>query len=245
MSCNQYREAASARIDGETANIPDEQLAAHLTGCAECARWYDGAGRITRLIRIGPAEPVPDLTEAILAASGPARRRIRPGELLLRIGIAAAAISQAALWWPALAGHDGMAHSLHVSHESGVWNLALAVAIGWVAARPRYARGLLPMLGAVVAGLVAISSMDLASGAVGVGRIAEHIPAASALLLIAGLLWLRRGEPRSGDSGSAGNPTTATTTGRPTDQTGAPMRPVSPSSRSDGGQRGHRGAPAA
>jgi predicted anti-sigma-YlaC factor YlaD len=206
VSCAQYREAASAKLDGEASAIPDEDLTTHLTGCVACAAWYATAHRITRMARVGPADPVPDLVDAILASTGPIRRRPRRRELPLRIGIALAALTQAVMWWPDLLGRDPMTQSMHVSHESGVWNLALAVAVGWVAARPHYARGLLPMLAAVVVGLVGYSSADLLSGAVGYSRIVEHVPAASALLLIAGLLWVRRDDPTLGHGGRLRRP---------------------------------------
>jgi predicted anti-sigma-YlaC factor YlaD len=215
MTCDQYCEAASARLDGEDPGLPDAELDAHLAGCAGCAGWYASAERVTRLARIAPAEAVPDLSAAVLAAVGPPRRRIRPGELLVRGGLGLLAAGQLVLAWPSLAGHDVMAHSLHSSHETGAWNLALAVAVGWIAVRPRHAAGLLPLLAAFAAVVTATSVADLRAGLVDATRVSTHVLVWCAVALLAVLLWVRR-EPRPSLGGRGGgirpaDPLTATT----------------------------------
>src|SRR6266511_2568191 len=52
MTCDQYRESASARLDGEEPGLPDAALDAHLAGCRACAAWCAAAQRVTRLARI-------------------------------------------------------------------------------------------------------------------------------------------------------------------------------------------------
>lgn len=90
MDCVQCREEVSALLDGE-AGAPREVVADHLARCAACRGFAGTAERVDRLVRVRPAEPVPDLTAAVLAAAGlpepgpaPDRadrpgRRARPG----------------------------------------------------------------------------------------------------------------------------------------------------------------------
>jgi predicted anti-sigma-YlaC factor YlaD len=203
MRCDQYRESASARLDGEDPGLPDVALDAHLAGCGDCAGWYAAAWRVTRLARVAPAEPVPDLTAAVLAAVGPLRRRIRPGELLVRAGLGLLAAAQLLLALPELAGHDALAHSVHAAHETGAWNAALAVAVGWVAVRPRHAAGLQPLLAAFAAVLTAMSVGDLRAGRMDPARGATHGLVWCAVALIAALLWVRR-QPGPGLGGHGG-----------------------------------------
>jgi predicted anti-sigma-YlaC factor YlaD len=140
---------------------------------------------VTRLARVAPAAAIPDLGAQILAAAGWARpRRYAVGAA--RVALVLLGLAQVALAAPALAlGADGLHAPLHAAHESGAWNLALAVAFLAAAVRPRYAAGLLPLLGAFVAVLVVVGLPDLAAGAVPLARLAGHLPAVAALLLVA------------------------------------------------------------
>src|SRR5215211_1597017 len=151
MRCVQYREALSAELDGEPLGVTAGVLAEHVRACPACASWRDSATRVTRLARVVPVDRVPDLTDRILgsvgiAAGGPSRSasRRRTG-IMLRVALAAVGLSQAAVGWPAVAlGVDTMQPPMHVAHETGAWNVALAVAFLAVARRRRYATGLLP-----------------------------------------------------------------------------------------------------
>ena len=202
MTCDQYRESASARLDGEDPGLPDAALDAHLAGCAGCTAWLAAAQRVTRLVRVAPAEPVPDLSAAVLAAAG-TLRRIRPGELLVRAGLGLLALAQALLAWPLLAGHDALAHSVHSAHETGAWNAALAVAVGWIAMRPRHAAGLLPLLAAFGVVITIESVADLRTGHVDASRASTHALVWCAVALVAALMWVRR-EPRPSLGGRGG-----------------------------------------
>jgi predicted anti-sigma-YlaC factor YlaD len=65
MRCDRFREAASARLDGEPLGLPEAALDAHLAHCGDCARWAAQAAQLTRRLRIS-SEPVPDLVDAIM-----------------------------------------------------------------------------------------------------------------------------------------------------------------------------------
>jgi hypothetical protein len=123
-----------------------------------------------------------------------ARRRGWP-MTMLRVALAAVAVGQAIVAWPALAlGADTMEAPTHVAHESGAWNVALAVALLAVARRPRYSVGLLPLLAAFVAVLAVVSLPDLAAGHVPGGRLASHLLLVGALALVAALARQLRSE---------------------------------------------------
>lgn len=230
MQCVQYREALSARLDGEPPGVPAGELDRHLRDCPDCASWYATASRVTRLVRVAAAPAVPDLSDRILAAGAAAGvlgpppwwRRLRApaaGRLagILRAALAVVAIGQAAIGWPALAlGADTMQAPMHVAHESGAWNVAVGVALLAVVRRPRYAAGLLPLLAAVVAALAVTTMSDLAMGQVHPDRFAQHSFLVAGLLLVAAINRLTpqshtpplggrgQAEPAAPDRGDAG-----------------------------------------
>lgn len=70
MSCAATRELLSAYLDGELA--PDEaaRLSEHLTGCAGCAREYEGVLETVRRVRAGLArDRAPDVLRARIRAA--------------------------------------------------------------------------------------------------------------------------------------------------------------------------------
>ncbi|GAA1748654.1 zf-HC2 domain-containing protein [Luedemannella helvata] len=68
MGCEDFREALSARLDGEAEPVGAAVTDAHLAGCPDCAAWYDAAAGVTRLARLRVAEPEPVLSATALAA---------------------------------------------------------------------------------------------------------------------------------------------------------------------------------
>ena len=54
--CARARELASARLDGELAELEEAQLEAHLRSCAECRAYASGIEVITRGLRAAPLE---------------------------------------------------------------------------------------------------------------------------------------------------------------------------------------------
>lgn len=225
--CSACQEAVSARLDGEDEAGEGAAVDAHLAGCEDCRRWADRAAAVTRLARTRQVEPHPDLVETILAAASapPRRRRVwtsRRAETALRALLAASGLGQL---WLAIGGivaaagrgaHGGTelggANLEHLTHESAAWNLALAVGFFWVAARGRRAAGLVPLVGAFVAVLTALSLPDLLAGEVRWSREASHAVTMLGLLL---LIALGRMADRPGEgspaavrasSGEAGEP---------------------------------------
>ncbi|PXY21193.1 zf-HC2 domain-containing protein [Prauserella muralis] len=200
MDCVSAREAISATLDGEDPGVAAEAIEQHLAGCRSCVSWQQSAAEVTRMARLAPAMPVPDLGERALAGFRPARRAAWRGWLRLAVGITA--VGQLAV----VAGQfvlGAPAHAMsHLLHETAAFNLALAVALLWVAARPGRARSQWPVLLSVCAALAALSVLDLVRGDVGWGRLGTHLPLLAGALLTVLLGTLERRVP--GPGGRAG-----------------------------------------
>lgn len=199
MPCAAFREAVSARLDGEALEMPSHDLDAHLATCAGCAAWAAAAARVTRRARLAPAPKVPDLTVAVLGAlprelpGAAAAARARLADSAVRLALVAVGVAQAALAWPVLmSGAGAMSAPVHMARESGAWNLALAAAFLAVAAGPRLAAGSLPFLGSFAALLVPVTVVDLGAGHVHAERAAAHLLLLAGVLLVGVVAWRGR-----------------------------------------------------
>lgn len=184
MRCDRFREALSARLDGEPIGMSPSVLDQHLAACSNCARWDTEATLLTRQARLSATE-VPDLSGVITAGVVLPAGRVLRRRALLRLGLLAAGVAQLVIAVLALAGDSiGMAMSTHAAHEAAAWNLALGAAFLATASRPRRAAGLIPLLATFVVVLGALSVHDIAAGVVSLNRIATHIAALIGLLLV-------------------------------------------------------------
>ena len=204
-SCPIVREALSARLDGEPLGMPAATLDAHLAGCPACREWAEDAAVVTRLARLAAAPPVPDLTAAVLTAlprelpGAGAAARSRLVDTAVRLLLLAVAVAQAGLAWPALAsGAASMSAPVHVTHETGAWNVAVAAAFLAVAVAPRLAAGALPFLVTFAAVLLPVTVADLAAGHVHTDRALAHLLLLAGVVLVATVAW--RGRRRRGAS---------------------------------------------
>ena len=199
MGCDQYREALSAELDGEPHGVPEDALSGHLSGCSGCREWFGRAARVTRVVRLAPARPIPDLAPGVLAAlpvSSPGRRRLFAGA---RAALVVVAFLQALLAWSgALTGQDDMATG-HVAHEVGAWNLALAVAFLMVATRPRAADALIAPVGVFVAVLAVVAASDAAAGDLALGRLLGHLLVGTGLVLLVAISRTTPAQPGPSD----------------------------------------------
>jgi predicted anti-sigma-YlaC factor YlaD len=197
VECARYREALSARLDGEGELVDPAQVDAHLAGCAGCRQWLDDAAAVTRLIRTGPATASVDVTAAVLpAAPGAWRRWMTVGlrVLLGALGTAQLALGlvQATTMRPAQeAGLHGTtvdgATPGHLWHESAAWNVAIGAAFLWVAVRRGRPFGIVPILTVFVGVLALLSASDVLAGRVEVARLASHAFVLSGYLLVLAL----------------------------------------------------------
>src|SRR4051794_27575726 len=161
MRCDEAREAMSARLDGEP--VDEATLDLHLEDCSRCAGWLSAAHAVTRRARLLPVPEVPDLTEQIVAAVQADRLQPRrSGTAFTQFALlSVAGLQLAVALGILLSGHDHEA-PVHVAHEMGSFNVALALAYLITALQPFRAGGLLPFAG-VVAGLLAVTAAtDLA-----------------------------------------------------------------------------------
>ncbi|MCG8914483.1 zf-HC2 domain-containing protein [Actinokineospora sp. PR83] len=205
-----YREALSARLDGETELIAPTATDAHLGACPACGEWYARAAAMTRPLRVRVAPRSPDLADVILdAAPEPEPEPSRDWWPRLLLGVVA--VAQLALAMGQVLGVDtahGAAHAPggladHLSNESTAWNLAIGIGLGWAALRPRAAGGLAPLLSGFVLALTAYSTVDLVAGVVPWSRVLGHglLVAGLALVVVVG----RTAAPGPGDRNARGS----------------------------------------
>lgn len=188
MRCDEVREAVSASIDGEGPGVHPVAVDRHLGACPACRSWAAGARELVGATRLAPAEAIPDQTAAILAAAtsqglllpDPDGSRFR-----WRVGLALVAVLQLVLAAPSLLFGAGAGAPVHVAHELGSWDVALAVGFLFTAWRPARAWGMLPLVTALVACLVATTGIDLAEGHAELTREAVHVLEVVGL----GVLW--------------------------------------------------------
>jgi predicted anti-sigma-YlaC factor YlaD len=199
MPCSPFREAISARLDGESLGMPARELDDHLAACPECTSWASSAALVTRRARLAPAPPVPDLTVSVLAAlprelpGVAAAARTRLAGAALRLALVSIGVAQAAMAWPALtSGTGAMSAPVHMAHETGAWNLAVAAAFLAVAAGPRLAAGALPFLGTLAALLTPVTLADLGAGHVPAERAIAHLLLLAGVALVSALAWRGR-----------------------------------------------------
>jgi predicted anti-sigma-YlaC factor YlaD len=182
VACDPFREALSARLDGESPGLPEAEVDAHVAGCPVCRDWLEAAAEVTRRARLVPATPLPDVTAAVLdrlPARPAVRRRLRWADPVLRAALLVVGVGQLVVALPALVGDhapmtDPMSAPVHLAHETGAWNLGLAACFLVVAALPRLAAGALPFLLSFTAVLSWVTVGDLNAGHVHTGRAVAH-----------------------------------------------------------------------
>jgi predicted anti-sigma-YlaC factor YlaD len=209
MSCARYREAASARLDGEPLGLSATALEHHLASCAGCAEWLATVERAGRGLRISGSVP-PDLSGRILHRVVLPVARLNRRRWLVRAGLAVLGFVQWALALPALFGQGmAMQMSVHAAHESAAWNLAMGASFLAVAVKPARAIGTLPILTTFVTVLSVLSIPDVLAGAVAAARLASHAGVLAGLVLVAVLYRSERlpvPGPAAEGSGPASRP---------------------------------------
>jgi predicted anti-sigma-YlaC factor YlaD len=197
VTCAMWREALSARLDGEefsaewdgagriglgdrtgtgiTRGVSAADVDAHLDACDACRQWYEDAAFITRLARVdagsGGVGGIPD--SVLEATPGPTRARLAK---VLRVVLALLGAGQILLAIAQLAGPmgaDGTA-LMHMTHEFTAWNAAIGASFLFIAWRRTRPAALLPLLTAFVGVLTVLSVDDIVHGDVSAGRLGTH-----------------------------------------------------------------------
>jgi predicted anti-sigma-YlaC factor YlaD len=184
MDCTDARTAISARLDGEDVPAAAPAIDAHLRTCADCRAFQASATTMHRRLRLRLAEPVPDLSAAIVGAVEPVDDGRVSG---LRAGLVAVAMVQILIALPALVLGDDAGLPAHTARHLGSFAVALGIGFLVAAWRPERVGGVLPLTAALVLCLLLTSGIDVASA---------HADALSELgghateLVGLGLLWL-------------------------------------------------------
>jgi predicted anti-sigma-YlaC factor YlaD len=185
MDCDHIREALSARLDGEHLGLDGAALDQHLDGCAACAAWGAEIAALHRGVRVREAEPVPDLSEAILRTVPlPAGRRRVPVSTA-RWALFTVALTQLVLAAPALLLGEDSGATMHVARELGSFDVALAVGLLVAVWQPERAWGLLPVAAALAVVMGGTAVIDLTRGSTSTLGEAHHLLDAAGV----GLLW--------------------------------------------------------
>ncbi len=185
MGCEGWQEAISAHLDGEDPGVALQAIEHHLAGCASCRAFAAAVVDLNRVVRVVPAEEIPDRTTELvrlLTAQRPPgwRRRVLLGA---RVGLVVVALVQLALAVSVLVFGEGHV-PVHVARELGAFDLALAVGLLVSAWQPRRAFGLLPVAAVLAAALWAGSVWDLLSGHTTTGAETVHVLPLVGLVLL-------------------------------------------------------------
>lgn len=194
MRCDMIREALSARLDGEATSLDDDAVDHHLHTCPACTAWADELTALHRVVRVREAEPVPDLTAAILAAAPTATRARRRSPLTevvspARWALLVVALTQLVLAAPALLLGEDAGASVHVARELGAFDVALAVGLLVAAWQPARAWGLLPVVAALACVMGGTAVLDVVRGTASSLGEAHHV---LDLAGVAVLWWVAR-----------------------------------------------------
>jgi len=196
MGCQNWRDALSARVDGEPLGLDEALLDAHVAGCADCRQYAASLARLHRMVRVAPADVVPDRTEEILAAVT-GRRLPRVGVVLvLRWVLVLIAATEMGMSMPEFLSR------WHTGGELGTWGIATAIGFLSVAARPQRAAGMFPMLACAAALTTYVSTRDVADGATFMSREWPHGLLLSGVVVLA-LIWRHTPESEPGPRRSA------------------------------------------
>jgi predicted anti-sigma-YlaC factor YlaD len=151
MNCREIREACSAVVDGEEPGLTRAVVEEHLRTCDPCRAFVMRA-------------EMPDLTPRIVIAAEDDRAMRRFLSSPVRVALVGIAVAQLALAVPTLLFGTDEGAPVHVAHEVGAWDFALAIGFLFAAWRPLRAVGMLPFVAALSAGLVLTAVVDIANG---------------------------------------------------------------------------------
>jgi len=186
VKCERIREDLSARLDGEATSFTDGVVTAHLGSCSACTAWWRAVQALPTTMGT-PATP--DLTASILTevrADEAQRGASRTRALSTRWALAVLSVVQLAVSGPVLLfGHDHTA-PIHIAHEVGSFDAALAIGLLLAAIRPRLAAGMLPLVAAITGLLLITAASDVVTGRTLATSEAPH------LLDLLGLLLMTR-----------------------------------------------------
>ena len=188
IDCEIICEALSARADGEATSDDIAMIDAHLAECSECEDFAVDMALLDRMVRIRPAEAVPNLVASVTARAWPARLG-RGG--WLRPALAWVAVVMLFQSLPALILGEASGTSPHLARHLGAFGAALAIGFAYAAWKPHRAFGLLPFTAALVATTTISIVADIVTGSRTPLAELIHITELAGLAL----LWMVAGSP--------------------------------------------------
>ena len=191
MECIAARAVLSAQLDQEAE--PDEARVAntHLGQCADCSRWWNSIGSVTRALRIRPAEQIPDIATLALAQS---RHRPRRSFQLIRLGLALlASVELVFAISGVVAGRS--ASPIHDTQHIGAFGAAVAGALLFVAWRPGSAHGLMPLVYALGLAIPTFATVEVINSNLSIGDGVHHLVQMCGLSMVWFLSRRRLAEP--------------------------------------------------
>jgi predicted anti-sigma-YlaC factor YlaD len=182
MDCSRWRDALSAMADGETADIDERLVAAHVARCPACQSYKDMIASSPSFTRIEPASDTPDLSRTISKLTAAADRAGHWN--ILRIVLAIVAVQVIAFALPALLLGEENGVATHSARHLGAFGVAYGVALLVVVARPARARSILPVAMVLAGAQVLGAVVDLATGRIPLVGEVRHLPQIISVLLI-------------------------------------------------------------
>lgn len=188
VNCEQAHLVLSARLDDEASPTERADLETHLGACLECGTYAERLAALGRLVRVRPAEPVPDLVAVVTTRARPARLG-RGG--WMRPALAWVAVVLVLQNVQALVLGETAGAEAHLARHLGAFGVALGIGFAYIAWRPHRAVGLLPLVAALVATMIASAAFDLLDGARRPVSETTHLGELVGLAL----LWMIAGSP--------------------------------------------------
>jgi predicted anti-sigma-YlaC factor YlaD len=184
MSCERWREAISATIDGEDPGLDVRLVDAHVARCPSCRTFRAASDEARRATRLHAAQPMPDLSRSVTRLTAIADRAARWSTV--RVLLAVVAVEIVAFSVPMLILGDDAGSSTHTSRHLGAFTAAYGVGLLVVVVRPARARTMLPVAAVLAGALVITSIIDLVEGRIPLTGEAQHLPELISVVLI----WL-------------------------------------------------------
>ena len=182
MDCSRWRDALSALADGESADIDERLVAAHVARCPSCQSYQESIESAPRLARIALQPDMPDLSGPISRLNAAADRAAHWS--ILRIVLAVVAVQVVAFALPALILGEEQGVATHSARHLGAFGVAYGVALMVVVVRPARARSILPVALVLAGAQVLGAIVDLATGRIPLVGETRHLPQIISVFLI-------------------------------------------------------------
>ena len=202
-TCDRWRDAISARADGEDLGVSTRLLDAHLARCVACRDFASSIGPATSRQESLPTTP--DLSRQVARLAAIADRAGSWTIVRGLLGVVAVEILVFSL--PELVLGENQDASEHSARHLGAFTVAYAVGLLLVVMRPARARTMLPVAAVLAGALLVTAVADLANGRVPLVDEAQHLPELISVVLV----WLivvpsprRRGRAERRERGRPG-----------------------------------------